>query len=419
VKTVSLREHETIPVGGLSDGKYLTVVESEALDRAQRFLGIEAFRWISRNQIKAAQYVGMIAAADVRLEILPKIEGLELGETRQALIGMLSLAWNVPVRDGEITGHDYQNCDLLELLMGLFARRLRETIRAGLSRAYSQHEADLSCLRGKLAVTRQFTNLAASPNRLACRYDEFTADIFLNRLLLCAVTFLRRRSIRAETQRLLNEIAAHFEDVQSASVSDVLSRPIILDRANRAWEIPAKLARLLLSAAFQTAHSGARDGVALLFDMNLLFESYVAAFARRVCVPLGYRVRAQCPVRCLARDKEGRGLFHTKPDLHLERDGQVVVLDTKWKHIDPRRSNFEILQADAYQMYGYAHIYASQNTILLYPHNSSIPGPPGLQRSWQFESHSGRLTLATVDVTKPATFAASLTGLLTESKLNA
>lgn len=414
MRTVSLREHETASIGMLSDDKRLTVEEVESLDRAQRAVGVEAFRWTSRSQIKAAQHVGMVATASVRLEVLPKIEGLGLGETRRALIRMIGIAWDVPVRDGEVTGHDYQDRDLLEILIGLFARRLQEQVRAGLSRAYCRREDDLSPLRGKLDVTRQFTRLAASPQKLACRYDEFTADTGLNRLLLCAVTFLRRRSARSDTQRLLNEIAAHFEDVQPVSASDALAAKINLDRANRRWEIPATLAGLLLSAIYQTVHGGKRDGVALLFDMNLLFEAYVASLTRKVCVPLGYTVRAQGPQRCLARNEAARSAFHTKPDLHLERSGDVVVLDTKWKRLDPTRPNFDVAQADAYQMHGYAHVYASRATILLYPHHLGFSGHPGPQMLWRFEAGGSDLRVATIDVAQPADFPATLRSILDE-----
>lgn len=414
MRTLSLCEHETASVGASPNEKRLTVDEVESLDRAQRAVGVEVFRWTSRSQIKAAQHVGMVATDNVRFEVLPKIEGLGLGATRRALIRMIAVAWDVPVRDGDVTGHDYQDRDLLELLIGLFARRLQGQMRAGLSRAYCRREDDLGRLRGKLDVTRQFTRLAASPQKLACRYDEFTADTSLNRLLLCAVTFLRRRSVRADTQRHLNEIAAHFEDVQPVSASEVLAKNIELDRATRRWKIPATLARLLLSSIYQTAHGGSRDGVALLFDMGLLFEAYVASLARKVCVPLGYKVLAQGPQRCLARDKAARSAFHTRPDLHLERDGDVVVLDTKWKRIDPSRPNFDVAQADAYQMHGYAHLYATRATILLYPHHRGIAGRPGSQMLWRFEAGGAALRLATIDVAQPSDFPATLRSILDE-----
>jgi len=98
----------------------------EALERVQRAVKVEAFRWVGKNQVKAVQFVGMLAAASVRLEILPKIDDLGTGPTRSVLMRMIGVAWDVPVRDGEVTGHDYQNCDLLNFDW-LFARDFRSS----------------------------------------------------------------------------------------------------------------------------------------------------------------------------------------------------------------------------------------------------------------------------------------------------
>jgi 5-methylcytosine-specific restriction enzyme subunit McrC len=351
----------------------------------------------------------MLASTGVRLEILPKIDGLEDGHTRRVLMRMIGIAWDVPVRDGELTDHDCQNSDLLELLIHLFAQRLQIQVRAGLSRAYCRHEDDLSRLRGKMDVTRQFTKLAASPQKLACRYDEFTADISLNQLLLCAVIFLRRQSVRAGTQRLLNEIAAHFSDVQLVSSSEALAGKFTPDRVNQRWGILARLARLLLSSEYQTAHGGKQEGIALLFDMNLLFESYVAALARKAYRPLGYEVSTQGPQDYLTCNKA----FQTRPDVHVKCGNDVFVLDTKWKKLDSRKPNCGVSQNDAYQMHAYAQVYRSCATILLYPHDSGLSATPGERTRWQFKSGDSSLILATIDVAKPRDeLVASLRNLL-------
>ncbi len=309
---------------------------------------------------------------------------------------MIGTAWDVPVHDGELTDLDYQNSDLLELLIRLFAQRLQAQVRAGLSRFYCRHEDDLSRLRGKMDLTRQFTKLAASPQKLACRYDEFTADTSLNRLLLCAVIFLQRRSVRAGTQRLLNEILAHFSEVQLVSACEALAGKFVLDRVNQQWSVLARLARQFLLSEYQTAHGSNREGIALLFDMNVLFEYYVAALVGKACLPLGYEVNTQGPNACLTSDNG----FRMKPDVHVKHGADVFVLDTKWKKLDPGKPNFGVDEKDAYQMHAYAHVYKSCATILLYPHHSGIRALPGKQCCWQFKSSDYSLILATIDVTK-------------------
>jgi 5-methylcytosine-specific restriction enzyme subunit McrC len=412
VRTVSLFEHESAIVANAPGDKQFTGQELAILDRAQHVQGVDAFRWSSRNRIKANQFVGMLTGPGIRLEILPKIDGLGKGPTRHTLMRMIATAWDVPVWEGEIADHDYQDTDLLELLIRVFAHKLLQQSRSGLHRAYQGKEDDLGRLRGKMNVTRQFTYLAAQPQLLACRYEDFTSDNALNRLLLCAVGFLSRRSIRPETHRLLSEIRCHFEEVAEVSIRKALSGQLTLDRTNQRWALLATLARRFLQSAYQTAHSGADQGIALLFDMNRLFEAYVSALARRVGVPLGYKVRTQGPKNCLAKNDESQSAFQTKPDVTLQRGSDIIVLDTKWKRLDSKRPNFDVAQADAYQMHGYAHVYGSNSVILIYPHHLGIPHGPGQQARWKFVSSDASLLVATIDLSAPAQFSEVLRQLL-------
>ena len=56
-------------------------------------------------------------------------------------------------------------------------------------------------LRGRLDVVRQFSTLAASPDRLACRFDELSSDIPLNQIMKAAVAKLLRLSRAPQNQR--------------------------------------------------------------------------------------------------------------------------------------------------------------------------------------------------------------------------
>ena len=47
-------------------------------------------------------------------------------------------------------------------------------------------------LRGRLDVTRQFSVLAVSPQKLACRFDERSPDIALNQVMRATISKLSR-----------------------------------------------------------------------------------------------------------------------------------------------------------------------------------------------------------------------------------
>ena len=149
----------------------------------------------------------------------------------------------------------------------------------------------------------------------------------------------------------------------------------MLDRTNARWRDLLALARLLLQGRFQTTSAGGSRGFALLFDMNRLFESYVAQFVRRSLIGTGLHATAQGGrLYCLKCD-DGSELFQTRPDILIKQGTKVVqIIDTKWKRVggskDDRKDG--ISQADVYQMMAYSRLYKCPEMTLVYPHHSKL-----------------------------------------------
>jgi len=360
-----------------------------------------------RKALRARGVVGVIAAPGCQLEILPKIEGLGEHEAtddalRRRLIHMLAVIHDLRIDTGAMTQLGWQKDTVLELLIRLFCTRLLEAVRMGLPRRYLEHADDLSALRGRLDITRQFSRHAVSPQRLACSYDELSFDIPLNQVMRAAVSRLQRLAQAADNQRLLREIEFAYFDVTRVPVAALRWDQITLDRTNQRWSELLSFARLLLTDRHQQTSAGAIDGHALLFEMNALFEQYVAKLLTRALSGSGYRVSAQGGHRdCLFEESKGR--FRTKPDLIIRRgDRTVLVIDTKWKRMSPRIDDPKqgVSQADVYQLMAYSQLYQCQNVMLLYPHHGDLPPDP--IRTCYAIANAGaneNLVVSTLDVT--------------------
>ncbi|WP_375396449.1 McrC family protein [uncultured Sphingomonas sp.] len=369
-----------------------------------------------RKGLRARGVVGVIAAQGCALEILPKIDvpGEDDAETtgniRRRLVHMLAVALDLKIDAGQITALDWQRETLLEILIRLFSEKLVDAVRQGMPRRYVEYEDDLPTLRGRLNVTRQFTALAVEPSWLACRFDALTPDIALNRIMKAAVSRLSRIARTTDNQRRLRELAFAYADIADVPVAALRWDEVTLDRTNARWRELLNLARLLLGERFQTTSAGGSDGFSLLFEMNTLFEEYVARMLRRALVDTNLRVVSQGGrLYCLETDR--RGLFQTRPDILIKRDDAVVqVIDTKWKRIaaridDPKQG---VSQADVYQMMAYGRLYRCDRLTLLYPHHRALPGAPGIQMSHRITDHEGRLETATVDIIDSSGFTARL-----------
>ena len=106
-------------------------------------------------------------------------------------------------------------------------------------------------------MTRQFTALATSRQKLACRYDTLSADAPLNQIMKAATLRLARISRSNENQRRLRELAFTYADIADVPVVALPWHRLVLDRTNARWRELINLARLLLGNRFQTTSDGA------------------------------------------------------------------------------------------------------------------------------------------------------------------
>lgn len=410
--TYSVREWETLPHG---DGEGcippLLAGRLVALAKSSPFAGRGGGGVLEdrRHDLRARGVVGVLAVPGCTLEILPKIdvgetEGSpeEKREVRRRLVHMLAVALDLKIETGRMTDLDWQRETLLEILIRIFCDKLTGAVRRGMPRRYVLHADDLPTLRGSLDIPRQFTRHIANPGRLACRYDELSEDIALNRITKATIGHLARMSRNAMNVQRLRELAFVYADVAEVSIPALRWEDVVIDRTNRSWQELVGMAELFLRNRYQTTSAGSGQGSALLFEMNALFEEYIGRLVSRALAGSDFRVTLQGGrLFCLTSLDDERAVFQTKPDILIWRGGQVAhVIDTKWKRIsaridDPKQG---VSQADVYQMMAYAHLYKAPRLTLLYPHHVGLGDQEGIHSQFQVTGRETLLETASFDI---------------------
>ncbi|MDB5580699.1 MAG: hypothetical protein JWR80_5875 [Bradyrhizobium sp.] len=370
-----------------------------------------------RSGLRAQGVVGVVVADDDTLEILPKIDGPD-GDSgiRRRLIHMLGVALDIDIDVGALSGHDHQRDTLLEILIRLFSVRLVDAVRRGMPRRYVAAEDELPNLRGRLNAVRQFSVLAANPARLACRFDDLSSDIAINRIMKAAVLRLNKIARASDNRRRLAELTLCYADITDISAQALPWRDVVIDRTNARWRALLDLARLLLGERFQTTSIGAVRGFSLLFEMSTLFEEYVARKLTRALASSELRVITQGGrLFCLERP-DGKRLFQTRPDILIKRHGRIEqIIDTKWKRVtravdDPKHG---VAQSDIYQMMAYGRLYDCTRLTLLYPHHIGLDAEPLRASHHVGHRHSGDiLDMATIDLNRPGDISGLLRSLV-------
>jgi len=397
------REHGTIsiPDEHLKETEIVRFENQAALSAQKLGVSQSDIFYRTHKSLKLGSTVGMLTIKGRTIEILPKIEG-ELGEVRKTLIRMLAVAYDLQIADQELAHMNFQRYDLLELLIRLFSEQLHSAVRKGMPRRYKSQQYEISVLRGKLDINRQFTRFAGRADQLCCIWDELTENTALNRVLKAAILLLLGICKVAHNRRLLMTLLETYDAVVESK--NPLSERVTLDRTNVEFHNLYKLARFFLECRFQSSTTGQGVGFALLFTMHQLFENYIGKCLKRALDSSRFEVKLQSSTHHAVRNADEKKLFAMRPDVVIEsRDGEApILMDTKWKKLKPTDEKKGISQSDIYQVLTYAHAYDASRAILLYPWHEGL-STDDANYEWVASGPRNpplRLDIATIDISQ-------------------
>jgi 5-methylcytosine-specific restriction enzyme subunit McrC len=338
------------------------------------------FEWQHRSA-RAGPWVGVVQIPGLTLELLPKIDGPHTHpETtalaRDNLLAMLLESRLLPLKVRDSAALSTRSAPLLDALIALFAERALAELLRGPYRAYISEVGDLRTLRGKLLISKHIAHNAARRERFTCAYDDLSIDTPLGRVLRATCRALLTQTRAGAAQSALDRCLHLLDDVPDVPDARVWLDRIVLDRQSERFADLLIFCRLVLEQQAPSARAGATRTFSLLFDMDRVFEGFVANFLRTRVLPhlpgLQLRVQGQGARAPLLRTERNADALHLKPDLLLTARGTLearAVLDTKWKRLGPasRHRTAKLKPNDLYQMFAYTRRYAVRRSVLLFP----------------------------------------------------
>lgn len=374
MKFVSAVEHGWLRIGNDGD---LTVPEADALAAGESLLPKNCLEW-GRNRVKFRQFCGVVQIKQVlQIEILPKVFPHQTPEQqRTTLIEMLDTAGDIEGLSAQQAGLGTSNHRLLDVFIRHFLKLLEAQLQQGLLRDYRDVEDTLDQVRGRIDLIRQQRENLFKPQRLACRFNELVVDIPVNRLLHTALLCMTHLASSPMLCQHIQSMRMRFGGIGVIHKGDHLPRADDLNRMQRRYANVVELARLFIDGQYLDARAGQQQVYSLLFDMNQLFERFVAVKLRPTARKMGLRLMEQGPRRYLGEDDSGKGRLLMRPDISLLNalNRPVAILDTKWKLLESDSPVASLSPADLYQLSTYASAYRCDQVMLLYPEQAGFRG---------------------------------------------
>jgi 5-methylcytosine-specific restriction enzyme subunit McrC len=319
-------------------------------------LSVETTGSAGEWRISASSYVGSVVLPELEILIKPKVRLENLFALMDA--GLPDSAWRP-----EVFGYGADR-QLLPAFAAFFARTVDQLTARGLARSYRPESDRLIALRGRIdfpGLLRQ----PGLPSPIACRYDEYTADVAENRYLLAAVErVLRVASVDPRTRSLLQHTRGRFEGVAPALPTLDQLDALSYTRLNEHYRPAMRLCRLVIENLSLADHLGDAAASSFLVNMNDLFEDWVT---RRLRAALRDRlvVIGQSQLKL-----DVGGKVSIAPDLEFrDRDRAVYVGDVKYKVSGSGLAR----SSDYYQLLAYCTTLGLPEGVLIYAQTEGAP----------------------------------------------
>ena len=271
---------------------------------------------------------------------------------------------------------DLQKYHLLDVFILHFCEQLFTQLHQGALLRYVDRSANLRVLRGKLILDQHLKLNRLHKERLYCEYDELEEDNEYNQYIKCALRIAHGKARSVRAKRSTTKLLYQFGAVSDRTVTECRSMSLPLNRDTDRFDYVFRQCGWFLHELGQNVTAGDQKSLSLMFDMNKLFESFIAAKVKKMVKSDGFCIRAQGPPKRLATESESdRIKFLLKPDMVLldSQDRAIGILDTKWKVLRGSEKNYGIKSEDLYQMVVYGTRYQCSRLMLLYPKQNEMP----------------------------------------------
>lgn len=198
------------------------------------------------GQVRVAEAIGLVGVGPKSWTVDPKIPA-------DHLFYLLQRAQVLPAtstQSAELASGKH----LWHLLYDWFLTSCEAVVRADLAKGYTRTKSELPFVRGSLDAVSMTRSFLRGRPQAVCTFEDFTADIALNRMLKSALLHgIRTGALGKDAARRTRRLLARFSEVSTASAQDFR---VTLDRPTRRYRDALPLARHILEGKLRELQVG-------------------------------------------------------------------------------------------------------------------------------------------------------------------
>lgn len=369
-KSIQVFEHRSLRLGAAGGG-----ISPKLLEGLQKHYGKNGVPYfgLCHNGVRFGSHVGVIQVGKDCIEVLPKVDNRddETGKknARDILIEMLYRAGLIRTHQTSFASLSLKRNFILEAYIDMFLTEAEYLSHRGLIKTYRTTEGNRNTMKGRLDFNKNLRHNIVHAERFYVHHTVYDRSHILNRLLLKTLKLIPQLSLEQESVSRVSRLLMDFPEIPDVHVDEPLFDRLTYNRKTEPYRKAIDIARLLLLNYHPDVKGGGENVLALMFDMNMLWEKYVYVMLRKAANSrTEFYLSPQRKKIFWEPDKgKGFGRKRLKPDVVVTLPGGgVFVIDTKWKMVDGKGASEEDLR----QMMAYNIFFGGEGhrqSLLVYP----------------------------------------------------
>lgn len=326
--------------------------------------------------VRPKNWIGVIATRTVSLEVLPRGAAGLSPESRRLLdrnLGQMLQLAALPEGQAVSLASLSASASWSERAVEAYCDAVLMARRKGILRSYRARSESSQSARGRLVFPNHALYQISHPASFYSHWVELDENRAENRFLKAALVYCTQRT-SGRVRRRVQEVVAEFDRVPASTDPNTEYRQIRFERLSREYSNAIKLGYNLLKRQVGGYFIGSVFDQSEILFMPDLFEAFTTRLTRQVaaqnqCTLLS-KPRGDFLGRWRTGPRAGARSFEIIPDMEVRRMGAerpLLLLDAKWKTLQPLSRNLGISEEDVYQLLAYAHHRDCERIVLLYP----------------------------------------------------
>ena len=356
MRTIDVFEHGRLLIGeeGFKQSHWDSFVKLNTVHNGEYFD-------VLHNGLRFKQYVGVIQVDGLLVHIHPKADKDDSNDKwKDVLLQMLKACGKVKAQTAGNAQLKKHHINLLEVYFEYFLKEVDQLIHTGLIKKYRKETSNVKALKGKIDFAGNIRHNLIHKERFYTTHQIYDANHKLHQVFAHALDIVGQFTLTTRLNDKCRRTQLAFPEVDKIKLNHQLVESIKINCKTAPYERALELAKLIILNYSPDINHGQQKMIALLFDMNVLWEEHVLKSLKKHAINYleeNWEVTGQS-------SKTFYGSHRTiRPDIVLKKGDETIIIDTKWKRPNNKAASIEDLR----QMYAYARFWNTNKVVILYP----------------------------------------------------